>query len=325
MTWPSAHLRRLARRGFSFVEVMFAVVILGVGFILVAAIFPVAISQNQATGEAASASAFARVSASVMQQLSGYNSPVATQAAPTALATYPPYVFPFDSTSLTGSPPAYTHGSFNAVAGNLISSDDPRYAVIPLYMRAYGSNVAQFYFFNVASRNQPVYTTADITPQTGTPIATLQPKLTQAAINAGNPSTIVFKKSPTPITWHGVTTTPTYAANAADAVGTGCYVLVANDNYVETSGQYLGKYNGKVYKVGNPRPDLDTAGTTITFELAPGNGFLGDPNASPVLTSLPTADVWIVGKGPTSSSAPAGAVSGAVQDVSFFTTFCPIN
>src|SRR5579884_2410368 len=35
------------RRGFSFVEVLFAVLILGVGLILVAAVFPVGIAQTQ--------------------------------------------------------------------------------------------------------------------------------------------------------------------------------------------------------------------------------------------------------------------------------------
>ena len=42
---------RRSRRAFSFVEVLFAVIILGVGFIMVAAIFPVAIQQTQATVE----------------------------------------------------------------------------------------------------------------------------------------------------------------------------------------------------------------------------------------------------------------------------------
>src|SRR5690348_14322699 len=39
------------RRGFSFPEVMFAVILLGLGFIMVAAIFPVAIRQSQANLE----------------------------------------------------------------------------------------------------------------------------------------------------------------------------------------------------------------------------------------------------------------------------------
>ena len=43
MTYSARH------HGFSIVEVMFAIMILGIGFILVAAMFPVAIQQNQAT------------------------------------------------------------------------------------------------------------------------------------------------------------------------------------------------------------------------------------------------------------------------------------
>jgi hypothetical protein len=49
-----------SRRGFSFAEVMFAVVILGIGFIMVAAIFPVAIQQTAMTGEESMAAAAAR-------------------------------------------------------------------------------------------------------------------------------------------------------------------------------------------------------------------------------------------------------------------------
>ena len=45
-------LHRSERRsGFSFVEVLFAVMILGIGFIMVAGIFPVAMSQTAATQE----------------------------------------------------------------------------------------------------------------------------------------------------------------------------------------------------------------------------------------------------------------------------------
>src|SRR5579862_4528540 len=44
------------RRGFSFVEVMFAVIILGIGFIMVSAMFPVAIQQTQMNVEDAAVS-----------------------------------------------------------------------------------------------------------------------------------------------------------------------------------------------------------------------------------------------------------------------------
>src|SRR4051794_22937892 len=51
-----ARPRRRAASGFSFVEVLFAVMILGVGFIMVAAVFPVAIQQAQnASDESVSA------------------------------------------------------------------------------------------------------------------------------------------------------------------------------------------------------------------------------------------------------------------------------
>src|SRR5438477_6450612 len=52
---------RVGRRGFSFAEVMFAVIILGVGFIMIAALFPVAIRQSKSTADETSAAAFARV------------------------------------------------------------------------------------------------------------------------------------------------------------------------------------------------------------------------------------------------------------------------
>src|SRR6478752_1573982 len=39
------------RRAFSFAEILFAVMILGIGFIMVAAMFPVAIRQTQSTVE----------------------------------------------------------------------------------------------------------------------------------------------------------------------------------------------------------------------------------------------------------------------------------
>jgi hypothetical protein len=39
------------RRGFSFVEILFAIFVLGIGFIMIAAIFPVAITQTQAAAE----------------------------------------------------------------------------------------------------------------------------------------------------------------------------------------------------------------------------------------------------------------------------------
>src|SRR5437588_8989565 len=50
-------MRRLQRRrAFTFLEVLFAVIVLGIGFIMVAAMFPAALKQTQASVEDVSAS-----------------------------------------------------------------------------------------------------------------------------------------------------------------------------------------------------------------------------------------------------------------------------
>jgi prepilin-type N-terminal cleavage/methylation domain-containing protein len=54
-------------RGFSFAEVMFAIVILGVGLIMVASIFPVACEQARSNADAAAAAVLARDALSTIQ------------------------------------------------------------------------------------------------------------------------------------------------------------------------------------------------------------------------------------------------------------------
>src|SRR5690606_6060568 len=60
---------RARRGGFSFTEVMFAVIILGIGFIMLAALFPVAISQNKLTTDETTAAAIARTGTNYLSQI----------------------------------------------------------------------------------------------------------------------------------------------------------------------------------------------------------------------------------------------------------------
>src|SRR5438477_2700389 len=55
------------RRGFSFAEVMFAVIILGIGFIMIAAIFPVAIQQGKATNDETTGAANAKAQVAILE------------------------------------------------------------------------------------------------------------------------------------------------------------------------------------------------------------------------------------------------------------------
>src|SRR3954454_3865971 len=64
----SKGIRRRRQHGFSFAEVMFAVIILGVGFIMVAALFPVAIRQSKSTADETSAAAIARAGAAFLAE-----------------------------------------------------------------------------------------------------------------------------------------------------------------------------------------------------------------------------------------------------------------
>lgn len=70
---PTPPMNLLRRRGFSFTEVMFAVIVLGIGFIMIAAIFPVAIQQGKLNSEETSATAVAREALTYLSQV-GANS-----------------------------------------------------------------------------------------------------------------------------------------------------------------------------------------------------------------------------------------------------------
>src|SRR5207248_9440516 len=57
------------RQGFSFAEVMFAVIVLGIGFIMIAAIFPVAIQQSKATNDETSGAAIAKAQVAALSDI----------------------------------------------------------------------------------------------------------------------------------------------------------------------------------------------------------------------------------------------------------------
>src|SRR5258705_9620516 len=60
--------KRTLRHGFTFTEVMFAVILLGIGFIMLAGMFPVAIQQTQTNVEESTGSTVARAAAHYMEE-----------------------------------------------------------------------------------------------------------------------------------------------------------------------------------------------------------------------------------------------------------------
>src|SRR3954449_6305802 len=67
-TYPKGIVHRTARPGFAFTEILFAVMVLALGFIMIAAMFPVTIRQTQSTMEEATA---ANVAKGAMDYLQG--------------------------------------------------------------------------------------------------------------------------------------------------------------------------------------------------------------------------------------------------------------
>lgn len=139
-TRPTLHAPRST--GFSFVELLFAVIILGIGFIMVAGIFPVAIRQSRLTGDETIAAADGRSASAVVQEL--VPTVVAGERAVNARATppmpamavvgLPPTIGTFEATidtgtyagSLSSIPAKGTSGSSITVRGKVYSFRDPR-------------------------------------------------------------------------------------------------------------------------------------------------------------------------------------------------------
>lgn len=187
--WRRCHGAR-HRRGFSFAEVMFAVIILGVGFIMIAGIFPVAIQQNQTTNEESEAAAAAREAANTIANIAQQGSPAgmvvnnATEAmqftspngpvaSVTPLATvpmFPPTVkqhtsLPTVPVANLVAPPAivvpFGGARWQAIQNSVILASDPRYAYVPFYKRENNSNVAELIVVAVAVRNRPIYQSSE--------------------------------------------------------------------------------------------------------------------------------------------------------------------
>src|SRR5262249_52287646 len=136
--------------GFSFAEVMFAVIILGIGFIMIAAVFPVAVQQGKATNDETTAAASAKAQVAMLSDV------IADADVPVPTGTPIPMGFGVGShvfgqvyslrdpqpDTKTGYPwlnnqvaPWVLDQTWEKVRGNLVSSTDPRFASVVLYRR----------------------------------------------------------------------------------------------------------------------------------------------------------------------------------------------
>jgi len=405
--------------GFSLTEVMFAVIVLGIGFIMVAAMFPVSISQSRLTVEETAAAGIARSAMAATSRLAeNGDSPPVTPAPtnwgqlfpPTDLYKVPPTssgtsamniatfsvakrqqvtipgkVLSFndirlDDGTIAGNP-RYRSNLWNAFKGSFILPSDNRYAWVALYRRdvtyynntdaqidvtsqaalnqliAIQSPFAQVYFIPVAVRNRTLYdntvSATNLDLQATNP--NLQPRLVQVEI------------VPEPRAYGGYvlnmvrrTLGPPFPVETAVE---GAYLVISDDRILFpkvtdpatgiATNVNGGRMNGRIFRLGSRRPDLDSGGTTtgrIAWELAPGFEFKRDPGANGLLwnqasnnsdsddivaigntavipnqnsqtRSGTAAFAFLIGRNPTGT----GAYEGPAQDIAAYVTFVKVN
>ncbi len=322
------HARTKANRfraGYSFTEVMFAVVVLGIGFIMIAAMFPVAIQQSKATQEETNAAAIARGAVSYIDSIAftrydagglptlGQNMPP-TEA--TALATPAP-VQPFDriGTLATAGAPA-GHGWRVITNGQLINANDRRYAFVPFYSREFDAKHAQVIIIVTQVRARSQYDSTDYTPGTGNPRPNLLPRPVEIEITDGVGNT--------------QTDWITFDGAGADAIAEGTYVVVSNSP--ADAPVPAGAFNGRIYRVGlraTVTDGIDPPDPLNTWELQPGNDFTPLPAGVPGPVGdwdMPAnTQAWVVGREYDLETTTAGDFRGLAQDIAVYSSFIAVR
>ncbi len=290
---------RVTRGGFSFVEILFAVMILGIGFILIAGIFPVAINQTQSNGDETIAASTARSAATIIANLPN------TSAYMSAATSSTPTLYPFGPTGSANAPQLWAE-----MNGTQVLTEDPRYGWAAYYLSktdAYGNpgDSAQITIIVTRVRNHAIYTAADQSGGTlvGKPISI---------------PAVGFSTSQTTQDW--IALGPTNLA----AVAPGTFVVIAADPTANTVGSAV----GWVLKLGNitsPQPS-GVPPNCLAYNLQPG----GDVKNSPLFKPAPSAakstswlTAYIIGQGADPDN--PNTFSGGAQDVMAYTTIIPLH
>lgn len=314
---PAQRPRRHA--GFSFTEVLFAVIILGIGFIMVAAIFPVAIQQAKITSEETAAASIARGAASYLEQAfrDGTSLPGSSNCQPKQTATTPAVACVQQPSKVV---PTGGLSLVDTIRANLILPEDPRYGFVFLYRRKGGASAdtwdpyAQLIVFPVQSRITPTFEQADLNPVSGNlwarPLPGNPPLRANIADSSETGNTYLVDL---------IEFLPN-GANDQEAAVEGGYVVIANETTA------AGRTIGQILKLGARRLDVDPNGRT--WELQPGSDFTVDPGPDGIrgnsndIKTITNAEVFIVGR---SFNVSNSQYEGSALPISAYSTFVKVN
>ena len=138
------------RRGFSFTEVLFAVMVMGIGFIMIAAMFPVTIRQQQTTLEETVGASTANMALAYLQSSDAIKNLNQLGNRWEVCEVF----------SAGENRDSRNMDVWETISGNFVLPENPRVAWVPLFRRPGNeSNVAQVYMFVVHNRNRPSFET----------------------------------------------------------------------------------------------------------------------------------------------------------------------
>ena len=314
------------RRGYSFPEVLFAVIVLGIGFIMIAAVFPVAIQQSKVTADETVAATAARAGVATVTALG-------RQAHPTIQFKMLPVTGTSTLTRGQVSPIASRTGSeasWAMIRGDLVFAQDPRYAYVPLYRRdgdpantTTWGDTAQIYIVTVQCRStlRPANTTVSINGNNVTVPVRIEPRfdIYDYGVDldtSATPFTNFNNLAPRRVKIKDLKDNPNgdpldlvtfdLANPKADepnqnlprAVAQGCYLIL--------------EQTGQIYRVGAPRDEANGL-----WELIPGSDL--NDNTEEVSNT----DGFVIGREWHAPYGPDNFI-GSAQDISIFTTYIPV-
>lgn len=339
---------RQRRTGFSFTEVLFAIMILGIGFIMIAAIFPAALTQTRLTGEEANAAVMARASVNYIENV--FQRPTGQPVGSTQILIVPPTAFagitppavatayPFTEPGRVLSfrdgrltlasgvganvvPLSFDQGErlWEAMRQNQILASDPRLAWVPMFRRdrviatmggvPQDSSYAQIIIIAAEIRNRTQYDPVRDTRRGAGDSATWPANLEPAAVG------VTIQNSTPPSPDQIVFNDRLGLLRAAP----GAFVVISDDG--GPSGGPVGAMNGRIFRLGNL-----VEGATDTYELAPGGDIPFNEPTLPATNATRTMVAMILGRGYADPDNPTQGGSdpvfeGPAQDVSIYTTF----
>jgi len=344
---------------FTFIEVLFAVILLGIGFIMIAAVFPVAIQQTAAVSSETQASAIARDAIKKIQALADAGvTPSATFGQTNSL--FQPTLVKRTAGAIVPVVCGFSYAMTQALGSDVFFSADHRYGWVGFYRRdSFNSPYAEVYIVALQNPNFPSYTT-NVSPGSGgsamTPVPPVLPTVAppipgigynfyNVAVPTGaNALVPTYSVNASSQAYNGTATftSPliagagfvtfsadgnggwliTFASPPSNAVP-GAYVLIADDGTQTVGVSPL--LNGRILRLGQDQP-----ASPGTYALQPGY----DVTATE-LSQLKTVngnttgdiDVFVIGRAPTpdGNGGYTGPFTGPNQDIGAASAMIRVN